>query len=143
MHQKVLFLTDILTKSDRSILMSRIKSKDTNPEIVVRKILTRLGYRYRIHRKDIPGTPDIAFIGLKKVIFIHGCFWHRHVGCKYAYVPKSNVARWNKKFKENIDRDNKVLEELKDKGWNYLIIWECQLKNNENIPEMLKTFLGN
>lgn len=109
-------MTDILTKSDRSMLMFMIKSKNTNPEIVVRRILTRLGYRYRIHRKDIPGTPDIAFIGLKKVIFIHGCFWHRHAGCKYAYTPKSNVENWNKKFKENVERDKKVLEELKNRG---------------------------
>ena len=136
-------MADIMSSKDRSLCMSKIKGRNTKPEIKVRKILYKLGYRYRLHRKDIPGNPDIAFISRKKVIFIHGCFWHRHAGCKYAYTPKSNVEHWNKKFKENVDRDNKVLEELNDKGWNYLIIWECQLKNNENIPEMLKTFLGN
>lgn len=123
--------------------MSNIRNKDTKPEITVRRLVRNMGYGYRIHRKDIPGTPDLAFISRKKVIFVHGCFWHHHEGCKFAYTPKTNVEYWKEKFKKNVERDNKVLEDLRNKGWDYLVVWECQLKNIDDLSDMLKDFLEN
>ena len=104
--------------------MSAIKSKNTKPEIAVRKLLHSMGYRFRLHRKDLPGSPDIVLPKYKTVIFVHGCFWHRHQNCKYASTPKTRQEFWNKKFNENINRDKINQENLSSKGWKIIILWE-------------------
>ena len=121
----------------RSRNMSAIKSKNTKPEIAVRKLLHSMGYRFRLHRKDLPGSPDIVLPKYKTVIFVHGCFWHRHENCKYASNPKTRVEFWNKKFKDNILRDIKNQERLKSLGLKSKIIWECETKNIEKLREKL------
>lgn len=110
-------------------MMSRIRSKNTKPELAVRSMLHRMGYRFRLHRRDLPGCPDIVLPKYKTVIFVHGCFWHQHPGCKYAYNPKSRKAFWQKKFKQNVERHKRVRKELTKLGWKVIVIWECQIKN--------------
>lgn len=125
---------DILSKEKRSWNMSRIKNCDTKPELIVRKALHHIGYRFRLHRKDLPGHPDIVLPKYKTVIFVHGCFWHRHEECRYAYQPKSRIDFWRKKFQQNIDRDETVRKLLVEAGWNVFVIWECETKK----PELLE-----
>ena len=120
---------DTLTREKRSWNMSHIKGKNTKPELAVRSILHRHGYRFRLHRKDLPGNPDIVLPKHKTVIFVHGCYWHRHGGCRFAYTPKSRVEFWTKKFKENVKRDRKNLAALEGLGWKISVIWECELRN--------------
>lgn len=122
--------------------MSRIKSRNTTPELAVRKVLYRLGYRYRLHSPAIPGKPDIVLKRFRAVIFVHGCFWHRHPGCKFAYSPKSRVEFWTKKFEDNVRRDETVRKQLSDLGWKSLTIWECETKSSETIEHLLRGFLG-
>ena len=119
---------DIVDKATRSRMMSGIKGRDTKPEIIVRRYLHSEGYRFRLHRKDLPGSPDIVMARARICIFIHGCFWHRHQNCKYATVPKSRHDFWQKKFDENIARDNRAQAALKEAGWNVIVIWECELR---------------
>ena len=114
----------------RSRNMSAIKSKNTKPEIAVRKLLYSMGYRFRLHRKDLPGSPDIVLPKYKTVIFVHGCFWHRHENCKYTSTPKTRQEFWENKFKANINRDNLNQANLSLRGWKIIIIWECQLKGD-------------
>jgi DNA mismatch endonuclease (patch repair protein) len=121
--------------------MSRIKSKDTNPEKVVRSMLHKMGYRFRLHRKDLPGKPDIVLPKYKTVIEIRGCYWHRHKGCKYAYTPKSNIEFWQEKFHKNIKRDKLNEQKLKELGWKVIIIWECELKDVEKLSIQLSNSL--
>jgi DNA mismatch endonuclease (patch repair protein) len=109
--------------------MSRIKGKNTKPEIAIRKWLWSRGYRYRLHVKGLPGKPDIVLTRLKTIVFVHGCYWHRHPGCKYAYEPKSRVEFWTAKFVNNIDRDKRNQEALIELGWHVVVIWECETKN--------------
>ncbi len=125
----------------RSRNMSAIKSKNTKPEITVRKLLHSMGYRFRLHRKDLPGSPDIVLPKYKTVIFVHGCFWHRHENCKYATTPKTRKEFWEKKFRENINRDNLNQANLLLKGWKIIIIWECQLKGD--IKKLIRDLLPN
>ena len=125
----------------RSRNMSAIKSKNTKPEIKVRKVLHSMGYRFRLHRKDLPGSPDIVLPKYKTVIFVHGCFWHRHENCKYATTPKTRKEFWEKKFRENINRDNLNQANLSLKGWKIIIIWECQLKGD--IKKLIRESLPN
>ncbi|WP_321530166.1 DNA mismatch endonuclease Vsr [uncultured Desulfuromonas sp.] len=132
--------TDPLTTAQRSERMSRIRSSDTKPEIAVRRLIYSMGYRYRLHSKDVPGRPDIVFKGRKKVVFVHGCFWHQH-GCRQYRMPKSKLDFWLPKLENNIQRDKKVLQELKESGWNVLIIWECELKDKESVCERIKYFM--
>ena len=113
----------------RSRNMAAIKSKNTKPEIAVRKMLHALGYRFRLHRKDLPGSPDIVLPKYKTVIFVHGCFWHRHENCKFASTPKTRKEFWENKFNENMKRDKNNFKELKKLNWNLLVIWECETKN--------------
>ncbi|MEW6534785.1 MAG: very short patch repair endonuclease [Candidatus Auribacterota bacterium] len=115
---------------NRSLLMSKVDSKNSTPELIVRKLIYSLGYRYRLHRKDIPGTPDIVFSKRKKVIFVHGCFWHRHENCSKSTTPKSNVEFWINKFSTNIQRDKSNYKKLDAMGWKYLVIWECETKKS-------------
>ena len=133
-------MTDIFSPETRSRMMSGIHSKNTRPEIVVRKWLYAHGYRFRLHRKDLPGKPDIVLPRYHAVIFVHGCFWHRHEGCKYTTTPATRTEWWLNKFQHNIEHDRVVLEELQNLGWTVLIIWECQIKNNLYI-EIIEEFL--
>ena len=120
---------DILTPDKRSENMSRIRNRDTSIELKVRKLLYSMGYRYRVNRKDLPGKPDIVIEKYKLVIQVHGCYWHRHEGCKLTYNPKSRVDFWQKKFSENVSRDQKVEQELASLGYRVFTIWECQTKD--------------
>ena len=121
----------------RSRNMSAIKSKNTKPEIKVRKILHSMGYRFRLHSKDLPGSPDIVLPKYKTVIFVHGCFWHRHENCKYASTPKTRKEFWNKKFTENKKRDSEIQEKIKILDWRSVVIWECETKNMENLRDKI------
>lgn len=119
---------DIVSKEKRSRMMSGIKGKNTKPELLLRSALHKLGFRFRIQRKDLPGKPDIVLPKYKTIIFIHGCFWHRHPGCKYAYTPKSNIEFWTSKLEGNVIRDRLTEKALEEMGWRILIVWECEIK---------------
>jgi DNA mismatch endonuclease (patch repair protein) len=108
--------------------MSRIRGKDTKPEMLVRQYLHARGLRYRLHQKDLPGKPDLVFSGLRTVIFVHGCFWHRHEGCRYFVVPKTRTDFWLGKIGRNVANDERQQEELKSQGWRVLVVWECELR---------------
>jgi len=123
--------------------MSAIKSKNTKPEIAVRKMLHALGYRFRLHRKDLPGSPDIVLPKYKTVIFVHGCFWHRHENCKFASTPKTRKEFWENKFNENMKRDKNNFKELKKLNWNLLVIWECETKNINLLIKKVSSKIGN
>ena len=125
----------------RSRNMSAIKSKNTKPEIAVRKLLHSMGYRFRLHRKDLPGSPDIVLPKYKTVIFVHGCFWHRHENCKYASTPKTRKEFWKNKFKANLKRDTEVQEKIKNIGWQSVVIWECDTRNISFIKKRLRNYL--
>jgi DNA mismatch endonuclease (patch repair protein) len=128
---------DHLTKEKRSHNMAKIKSMNTKPEITVRSVLHRLGYRFRLNRCDLPGSPDIVLPKHKVVIFVHGCFWHGHIGCKRAHIPASNIEYWTKKINKNCTRDILVQNSLMDLGWRVFVIWECELKNIEAVRKKL------
>ena len=121
----------------RSRNMAAIKSKNTKPEIAVRKMLHALGYRFRLHRKDLPGSPDIVLPKYKTVIFVHGCFWHRHENCKYASTPKTRKEFWETKFKVNVKRDKEIQEKIKNIGWHSVVIWECQIKDEKFLYKLI------
>jgi DNA mismatch endonuclease (patch repair protein) len=126
----------------RSRNMSAIKSKNTKPEIAVRKVLHSMGYRFRLHGKDLPGSPDIVLPKYKTVIFVHGCFWHRHENCKYASTPKTREEFWESKFKENVIRDESNQKKLSAIGWKIIIVWECEIKDKSLlIKDRLKGLL--
>lgn len=120
-------MADFLSPEARSERMSRIRSKDTSPELALRKALHALGLRFRIHDKRLPGKPDIVLPRFKTVVLVHGCFWHRHGGCKVATTPKSNTAFWQEKFDRNIERDQRNVAALERLGWRVLVAWECEL----------------
>lgn len=121
---------DVVDRATRSRMMSGIRGKDTKPELVVRSYLHRAGLRFRLQAK-LPGKPDLVLPRYKTAVFVHGCFWHRHEGCRYTTTPKSNPAFWQKKFEENIRRDSKVKNQLKELGWNVEVVWACQLREQE------------
>jgi DNA mismatch endonuclease (patch repair protein) len=133
---------DTLTPSERSRRMARVKSKGTRPEMVVRRLLFSLGYRYRLHDRSLPGSPDIVFKRKKKAIFVHGCFWHRHDGCALARLPKSRLDFWVPKLEGNRERDARKLLQLKSLGWDAFVIWECELKDLNLLGKKLNGFLG-
>ena len=122
----------------RSRNMAAIKSKNTKPEIKVRQLLHSMGYRFRLHMKDLPGNPDIVLKKYKTVIYVNGCFWHRHPNCKYASTPKTRTSFWSQKFQSNVERDNKNYLKIKNLGWKYIVVWECELKNKSDLVEKLK-----
>jgi DNA mismatch endonuclease, patch repair protein len=122
--------------------MRAVKSSDTSAELAVRRIVHNLGYRYRLHRKDLPGKPDLVFPGRRKVIFVHGCFWHRHQGCNRSRLPKTNQGYWQPKLQRNVERDARVQAQFVDMGWDVLVVWECEVKNAELLRERLSSFLG-
>lgn len=132
-------MVDRVSNDKRSEIMRAIKSKNTKPEIIVRKLVFSMGYRYRLHRKELPGTPDLVFPRQKKVIFVHGCFWHGH-NCTKGKLPKSNVDYWATKIHQNKLRDIDAAKRLTSSGWGVLVIWQCELKNN-NIAAIIKCFL--
>ena len=136
-------MTDKISPSHRSWNMSRIKSKNTKPELRLRSFLHGLGFRFRVNRKDLPGKPDIVLPKYKTVIFVHGCFWHRHEGCKNATMPKSNTDFWEKKLAANIERDQRVKSELEALGWKVITVWECELKDLEKLKIRLSSEIRN
>lgn len=133
---------DRLTASRRSWLMSRVKCENTTPEMTVRKYLHGLGFRYRLHSKELPGKPDIVLPKYRTVIFVHGCFWHRHKGCQYAGMPKSNMAFWRRKFESNVARDKKNSAALRRAGWRCLTIWECETKAEQKLVRLAAKIAG-
>ncbi|MBN6739423.1 DNA mismatch endonuclease Vsr [Acidithiobacillus sp. MC6.1] len=122
--------------------MSKVRGKDTSLEMKVRRLLFDLGYRYRLHVSKLPGRPDIVFPGRRKIIFVHGCFWHRHPGCPKASMPKSHVEYWAEKLSRNGERDREAVRKLKEEGWGVLIVWECETKGQEALKRMLVEFLA-
>jgi DNA mismatch endonuclease, patch repair protein len=135
-------VVDRFSAEKRSWLMSRVRRKDTTPELAVRRLLFGLGYRYRVHRKGLPGTPDIVFLKRKKAVFVHGCFWHGHSGCKLATRPKSSIAFWTKKISGNQARDSNNVTQLSQQGWTVLIVWQCEIQDELLLREKLVRFLG-
>lgn len=122
--------------------MAGIRGKDTKPEIAVRQLVHKLGFRFRLHRRDLPGSPDLVFPRLSKVIFVHGCFWHRHPDCRFAYTPKSNADFWKKKFDANTQRDGIAQEALAALGWEVMMVWECEVRNIPMLSQKILTFLS-
>src|ERR1700723_3132169 len=118
--------------------MSRIRGKNTRPELFVRSLLHNLGYRFRLNRKDVPGKPDIVLPKYRTVVYVHGCFWHRHDGCTFAYAPKSNLEFWKKKFARNVERDEEVASKLSETGWNQMVIWECETRDPAALSRRIK-----
>ena len=136
-------MADRISKTRRSLNMAAIQAADMKPEMVVRSVTHNLGYRYRLHRKDLPGKPDLVFGPKRKVIFVHGCFWHQHANpaCKIARRPKSNLGYWGPKLERNVERDAENEANLKAMGWGVLTIWECETKDAEALAERIRTFL--
>lgn len=137
-------MTDIVDSSTRSQMMAGIKSKSTKPELMVRSHLHALGFRYRLHVRSLPGSPDLVLKRYKTIIFVNGCFWHRHKGCKLAYSPKSNLEEWHNKFEANMKRDQKNIQALLALGWQVIILWECGLRRNqpfyfENLETLIRS----
>ena len=126
---------DNKTKAERSLNMSRIQAKDTKPELTIRRLLFADGFRYRIHVKTLPGTPDLVLPKYRAVIFVHGCFWHGHDGCKYAKLPTTHVEFWRDKISKNKERDQRVRQELVSGGWRVLTIWTCSINNQAKVKE--------
>ena len=126
---------------DRSENMRRIRNKNSKPELLVRRLIYAMGYRYRLHGDKLPGSPDIVFTRKKKVIFVHGCFWHLHEGCKYSRIPKSNSDYWEPKLQRNKARDVENQNHLRETGWEYLVIWECQIIKIDDLLKTIKNYL--
>lgn len=133
---------DLPVSTERSALMSRVRGKHSKPERAVRSAAHLLGFRFRLHRRGLPGSPDLVFPRLKKIIFVHGCFWHRHPGCHRTTSPKTRAGFWNEKFVTNVERDARVERELRALGWKVMIVWECQTLNSAKLFGLLKSFLG-
>ncbi len=121
--------------------MSRIGAKDTAPEIVVRRLLHGMGLRFRLHVKTLPGSPDVVLPRHRTVVFVHGCYWHRHPGCKRAYTPKTNAEFWEAKFARNVERDRRVSSQLADLGWRVIVVWECETRKPDKLLRKLERFL--
>ena len=133
---------DVFSKEKRSAIMARVRSVDTTPEIAVRSLLHRMGYRFRLHRKDLPGKPDIVMPGRRTVIFVHGCFWHQHTNCTAAARPTSNCDYWNAKLDRNIVRDAGCQKQLRSLGWKVIVVWECEVRNLSRLEKRLRRSLG-
>ena len=132
---------DTRTEEQRRRIMQAVRTRDTGPEMIVRRLLHRLGYRYRLHRKDLPGRPDVAFLSRRKAIFVHGCFWHGH-GCPKGRLPKSRLDYWESKLSGNKERDRRSEEELRSMGWDVLVIWQCETADLGDLAGRLHGFLG-
>jgi len=132
---------DSLSKEERSEIMARVRSKNMRPELFVRKLVFALGYRYRLHARDLPGCPDLVFRPRRKVIFVHGCFWHRHANCALARMPKSRLDFWAPKLEGNRERDEKNKRTLHREGWKVLTVWECELDDAKRLDTRIRRFL--
>lgn len=135
-------MADSVSPERRSQIMGAVRCNGTKPELIVRRAAHRLGYRFRLHRRDLPGTPDLVFASRRKVVFVHGCFWHRHEGCKLARMPKSRIHFWVPKLQANRLRDEASLARLKEFGWDSLVVWECELRKVDDLDLRLIEFLG-
>lgn len=135
-------MVDSLDQAARGALMARVRGKNTRPEMIVRKLVFAAGYRYRLHVRKLPGSPDLVFPSRKKVIFVHGCFWHRHDNCAASRIPKSRVDFWSDKLNGNKARDHRSREALVDAGWQVMVVWECELSDLCMLEERLRLFLG-
>jgi len=133
---------DVYGKRKRSEIMARVKGQDTKPEILVRAIVHSLGYRFRLYRRDLPGNPDITLPKHRKIIFVHGCFWHGHKRCPRAARPATNIAFWRKKLDSNIDRDRRNIRQLRKDGWRVLVVWQCKTRKPETLKRALFKFLN-
>ena len=138
-------MADVHEPETRSYNMSQIQGKDTKPEMMVRKFLHSNGFRYRLHAKNLPGKPDLVFPKYNSVIFVHGCFWHAHEGCKYFNIPDTRTEWWKEKLYGNKERDEKNIAKLEEEGWNVIVVWECELKSNkeENLEQVAKELESN
>lgn len=134
-------MTDKLSRERRSANMRAVRGRDTKPEMIVRRTAHGFGYRYRLHRKELPGSPDLVFGSRRKVIFVHGCFWHRHKGCRKATVPRSNADFWRPKLAQNAARDRDQITALRKSGWGVLVVWECETKDLSGLRTKIKRFL--
>lgn len=134
-------VTDILNPAERSYRMSLIRCRDTKPELFIRRLIYSLGYRYRLYATDLPGRPDVVFRSRRKVIFVHGCFWHRHPRCPLARLPKSNLDFWVPKLAQNRQRDFRNIRKLRRAGWKVAIIWECEVRDTERLRKKIRKFL--
>ena len=134
-------MTDIIAPAERSVLMSRIRGADTKPELFVRRTLHAMGYRFRTHVRGLPGRPDLVFSKRQAVIFVHGCFWHRH-GCRKTYVPKTREIFWREKFVGNVTRDKRNQRLLAEAGWRVLVVWECEVESDSLLLNRTVAFLG-
>ena len=134
-------MADILSPQQRSERMRLIRGQDTKPELLLRRALHRLGYRYRLHDARLPGHPDLVFTSRRKIIFVHGCFWHRHAGCPKAQTPQASADFWQNKFSRTVARDAANCVTLKATGWQVLIVWECELKNLDALLPCVRAFL--
>jgi DNA mismatch endonuclease, patch repair protein len=135
-------VTDHVNPEKRSEIMAAVRSWDTAPEMAVRRVVHGLGYRYRLHVQTLPGKPDLVFPSRRKVIFVHGCFWHRHARCRYTTSPKTRTEFWQDKFSTNVARDRRVRRELKKLGWSILTIWQCELKKQQQLEVRIDEFLA-
>jgi DNA mismatch endonuclease, patch repair protein len=134
-------MVDSLTTAERSENMRRIRSKDTSPEMLVRQLVYSMGYRYRLHARELSGRPDLVFRSKKKAIFVHGCFWHQHTSCREGRLPSSRPEYWRPKLTRNVERDRIHLESLSSLGWRVLVIWECETVGTERLKKKLARFL--
>ena len=134
-------MTDIVDSKRRSELMAGIRGCDTAPELAVRRLAHRMGLRFRLHRKNLPGRPDLVFPKHRLAVFVHGCFWHRHEGCRSASTPKSRIAFWTEKFAANVDRDARQQAALRTRGWRVLVIWECEIRDNPAVERRLAALI--
>ena len=133
---------DTVPADKRSEIMRRITCKDTKPEIIVRRIIHSLGFRYRLHKKELPGKPDLVFSKRRKLMFVHGCFWHQHEGCKSSHIPKSRQDYWEPKLNRTVSRDKQNQAKLRELGWDILVIWECELREVQQIAKKIIAFLN-
>lgn len=132
-------MADVVDVPTRSRMMSGIRGRNTRPEMAVRRALFAAGFRFRLHRRDLPGAPDVALPGRKIAVFVHGCFWHRHSGCRYSKLPATRPEFWRAKLDGNVERDRRVVESLRAMGWRVLIVWECAIRNKETLSVLQET----
>jgi DNA mismatch endonuclease (patch repair protein) len=135
-------MADTRTPAKRSQIMAAVRQRNTGPELILRRLLFNAGYRYRLHRRDLPGTPDLAFVTAKKAVFVHGCFWHGH-GCRKGQLPKSRQDYWGPKVRRNKERDVENVADLATRGWRSLIVWQCELREPTKVLKTISRFLGN
>jgi DNA mismatch endonuclease (patch repair protein) len=135
-------VADHVDPATRSRIMAAVHSENTTPELAIRKLVFAMGYRYRLHVAGLPGRPDLVFPGRRKILFVNGCYWHRHRNCRYATTPKTNVEFWLLKFEANLRRDRANLKALRSLGWQVLTIWQCQLKNPDKLGKKIDAFLS-